>query len=76
MSQGSFCLSYNVLFSQRYGDEKILPIGKPRRLMLFLNPEANDGYACYLLAINLLRYVFCGYVWQFLPPKTVTIHMF
>ncbi|XP_028405581.1 acylglycerol kinase, mitochondrial-like [Dendronephthya gigantea] len=30
---------------KKYGDEKILAIKRPRRLLLFLNPEANDGKA-------------------------------
>jgi hypothetical protein len=29
---------------KKYGEAKILAINRPRRLLLFLNPEANDGY--------------------------------
>ena len=30
---------------KKYGEAKILAINRPRRLLLFLNPEANDGKA-------------------------------
>ena len=35
------------LLVKKYGEGKILAINKPRRLLLFLNPEANDGYVRY-----------------------------